>query len=118
MTLFDVYHCAISPELLQQRIQQAEERLFDQHFVVIPKATYEEHIQALIDFDFLPDEAKDRDQYRAPATAQLERHLKKHAIEFQESPSRHLRNPTRINALNWRPSSAGSMMTGGGLSPS
>ena len=54
VTLFDVYHCAISPELLQQRIEQAEELLFDQHFIVIPKATYEEHIQALIDFDFAP----------------------------------------------------------------
>ena len=84
VTLFDVYHCAISPELLQQRIEQAEELLFDKHFVFIPKATYEEHIQVLIDFDFLPDEAKDRDQYRAPATLALEQHLKKHAIEFRE----------------------------------
>jgi len=47
VTLFDVYHCAISPELLQQRIEQAEELLFDEHFVFIPKATYEEHIQCL-----------------------------------------------------------------------
>jgi len=84
VTLFDVYHCAISPELLQQRIEQAEELLFDQHFVVIPKATYEEHIQVLIDFDFLPDEAKDTDQYRAPVTLALEQHLKKHAIEFRK----------------------------------
>src|SRR3984893_15217601 len=52
VTLFDVYHCAISPELLQQRIEQAEELLFDQHFIVIPKATYEEYIQELIDFNF------------------------------------------------------------------
>ena len=52
------------------------------HFVFIPKATYEEHIQTLIDFDFLPDEAKDTDQYRAPAKPVLEQHLKKHAIEF------------------------------------
>jgi hypothetical protein len=84
VTLFDVYHCAISPELLEQRIQQAEERLFDQHFVVISKAAYEEHIQVLIDFDFLPDEAKDTDQYLAPATLALEQHLKKHAIEFRK----------------------------------
>src|SRR5215467_12507859 len=84
VTLFDVYCCAISPELLEQRIQQAEELLFDQHFVVIPKATYEEHIQVLIDFDFLPDEAKDTEQYRAPVTLALEQHLKKHAIEFRK----------------------------------
>src|SRR2546430_14023194 len=86
VTLFDVYHCAISPELLQQRIEQAEDLLFDKHFVFIPKATYEEHIQVLIDFDFLPDEAKDTDQYRAPATPALEGHLKKHAIEFRKKP--------------------------------
>src|SRR5712664_4576434 len=84
VTLFDVYHCAISPELLQQRIEQAEELLFDKHFVFIPKASYEQHIQVLIDFDFLPDEAKDTDQYRAPATLALEGHLKKHAIEFRK----------------------------------
>ena len=84
MTLFDVYHCAISPELLQQRIRQTEELLFDQHFVIVPKGAYEEHIQMLIDFDFVPDEAKDKDQYLAPATPALERHLKKHVIEFQK----------------------------------
>jgi hypothetical protein len=52
--------------------------------VFVAKATYEEHIQALIDFDFLPDEAIDKDQYQAPATPELERHLKKHVIEFQK----------------------------------
>ena len=38
----------------------------------------------LIDFDFLQDEAKDTDQYRAPVTLALEQHLKKHAIEFRK----------------------------------
>src|SRR5256884_4187080 len=49
VTLFDVYHCAISPELLEQRIEQAEELLFDKHFVFIPKASYEQYIEVLID---------------------------------------------------------------------
>ena len=101
VTLFDVYHCAISPELLQRRIHQAEELLFDQHFVIVPKGAYEEHIRVLIDFDFVPDKDKDKNQYLAPATPALERHLNKHVIEFQKKTAPAPENPTPRSVLNW-----------------
>jgi len=84
VTLFDVYYCAISPEVLEQRIKQAEEMLLDRHFILIPKAVYQEHVESLLDIDFLPDESKEKELYRAEATPEIERHLKKHGIEYQK----------------------------------
>ena len=84
VTLFDVYYCAISPEVLEQRIKQAEEMLLDRHFILIPKAVYQEHVESLLDFDFPPDENKEKELYRAEATPEIERQLKKHGIEYQK----------------------------------
>jgi hypothetical protein len=84
VTLFDVYYCAISPEVLEQRIKQAEEMLLDRHFILIPKAVYQEHVEALLDFDFTPEENKEKELYRAEATPEIERQLKKYGIEYQK----------------------------------
>jgi hypothetical protein len=84
VTLFDVYYCAISPEILEQRIKQAEEMLLDRHFILIPKTVYQEHVEFLLDFDFAPDENKEKELYRAEATPEIERQLKKHGIEYQK----------------------------------
>ncbi len=84
VTLFDVYYCAISPEVLEERIKQAEEMLLDRHFILIPKAVYQEHVEALLDFDFTPDENKEKELYRAEATPEIERQLKKYGIEYQK----------------------------------
>jgi hypothetical protein len=65
--LFDVYHCAISPELLQQRIQQAEGLLFDQHFVAISKAAYEGDISV----DDVESYLRKRMRQRAVVTTSL-----------------------------------------------
>ena len=35
MTLFDVYECAINPELLEKRIHEAEQRLKARRYFVI-----------------------------------------------------------------------------------
>ena len=84
VTLFDVYYCAISPDVLEERIKQAERMLLDRHLVVIAKSVYQEHIEALVDFDFEPTDSDGKPQYRAPATAEIERHLRKHGIEYQK----------------------------------
>ena len=84
VTLFDVYCCAISPALLEQRIQQAERVLFDRHFVLIPKTVYQEHVEALLDFEFEAEESEGHQLYRAAATPEIERHLRKHAICYQK----------------------------------
>ena len=84
VTLFDVYYCAISPVVLEEKIKQAEEMLLDRHLVVIAKSIYQERIEALVDFDFEPTDSDDEPQYRAPATAEIERHLRKHGIDYQK----------------------------------
>ena len=84
VTLFDVYYCAISPDVLEERIKRAEQMLLDRHLVVIAKSVYQEHIEALVDFDFEPTDSDGKPQYRAPATAEIERHLRKHGIEYQK----------------------------------
>ena len=83
VTLFDVYYCAISPVVLEEKIKQAEEMLLDRHLVVIAKSIYQERIEALVDFDFEPTDGDGEPQYRAPATAEIERHLRKHRIDYQ-----------------------------------
>ena len=84
VTLFDVYCCAISPELLEQRIQQAEATLLDRHFVLIGKTVYQEHVEVLLDFDFEAEESNGEQLYRAAATPEIERHLRKHAIPYRK----------------------------------
>src|SRR5215468_4809153 len=84
VTLFDVYYCAISPVVLEEKIKQAEEMLLDRHLVVIAKSIYQERIEALVDFDFEPTDSDGEPQYRAPATPEIERHLRKHGIDYQK----------------------------------
>jgi len=84
VTLFDVYYCAISPDVLEERIKKAEQMLLDRHLVVIAKSIYQEHIETLVDFDFEPADSDGEPQYRAPATAEIERHLQKHGIKHQK----------------------------------
>ena len=84
VTLFDVYYCAISPVVLEEKIKQAEEMLLDRHLVVIAKSIYQERIEALVDFDFEPTDSDGEPQYRAPATAEIERHLRRHGIDYQK----------------------------------
>ena len=84
VTLFDVYYCAISPEVLEQRIKQAEETLLDRHLVVISKSIYQQHIEALVDFNFEPAESNGEQQYRIAGTAEIERHLRKQRINYQK----------------------------------
>jgi hypothetical protein len=84
VTLFDVYCCAISPEILEQRIRQAEETILDRHFVLVPKTIYQEHIETLLDFDFEPQESNGEQLYRTTAKPEVERHLRKHAIHYQK----------------------------------
>jgi hypothetical protein len=64
-TLFDVYECAILPEILERKIQQAEDRITGQHFVVISRSVYIEHIAALYGLGF----SRGQDPYQHPANS-------------------------------------------------
>ena len=54
VTLFDVYECAINPELLESRIQEAERRIAGERFVLIDDVIFRAHPE-LEAFGFVPD---------------------------------------------------------------
>jgi hypothetical protein len=78
VTFFDVYQCAISPPLLEERIQEAEEILLGRHYVAITPKIYGERAADLAGLGFVHDDKEDR--YLAPATAELRELLKKRGV--------------------------------------
>jgi hypothetical protein len=78
VTFFDVYQCAISPPLLEERIEEAEEILLGRHYVAITPSIYGERAADLAGLGFVHDEKEDR--YLAPATAELRELLKKRGV--------------------------------------
>ena len=69
VTLFDVYRCAISPTLLEQRIREAEEILMGRHYVAIKPDVFGGRTADLARRGFVHDAKEDR--YLAPANPQL-----------------------------------------------
>src|SRR2546430_2044080 len=69
VTLFDVYECTISPEILEQRIGDAELRCEERRFLLILPENFLKHVAALKLFGFEYDEALA--MYRARETRGL-----------------------------------------------
>src|SRR6202521_5262027 len=69
VTFFDVYQCAISPPLLEERIAEAEEIILGQHYVAVTPKVYGERSADLAGLRFVHDEKEDR--FLAPATPEL-----------------------------------------------
>src|SRR3984885_12816821 len=81
VTLFDVYECAIAPEVLESKIHDAERRLEDRYFVLVSPNDFRTHVADLKLFDFLFDE--DTGMYRARETPAVLRFLESGAIAFE-----------------------------------
>jgi hypothetical protein len=79
VTLFDVYECAISPEVLERKIQEAEDRITGQLFVVISRSVYIEHVAALHGLGFEVDDTGLL--YRAPDSPEVQRALLERQIQ-------------------------------------
>ncbi|HKW17593.1 MAG TPA: type IV secretion system DNA-binding domain-containing protein [Terriglobales bacterium] len=80
VTLFDVYECAINPDLLESRIQEAERKLTAQSYCVISSQAFlEQH--NLEQFGFCHDPQVKG--YKAPQSPALEEALKAAGIEFR-----------------------------------
>jgi hypothetical protein len=82
VTLFDVYECAISPEVLEKRIEEAEKKLSKFSLEVTPE-TYTAWVSDLKAFSFELD--KPKDVYRAKAVTELCDMLRNKKIPFQFS---------------------------------
>jgi len=92
VTLFDVYHCAISPPFLEQRIYEAEEIILGRHSVALTTKTYGDRTEELVGLGFTHDAKEDR--YLAPATPELRQLLRRRGIPYE---SRSLLDPSQAD---------------------
>jgi hypothetical protein len=81
VTLFDVYQCAISPSLLEERIAEAEEIILGRHYVGVTPKVYGERAADLAGLGFAHDEKEDR--FLAPATPELRDILRIRGIQSE-----------------------------------
>jgi hypothetical protein len=79
VTLFDVYECAINPELLERRLRAAEERLQVRRYFVIPAPALLDH-RELEGFGFEGD--GETETYKAPESQALEQVLRTAHIDY------------------------------------
>jgi hypothetical protein len=80
VTLFDVYECAINPELLEKRIREAEQRVQIRRYFVISPQAFLDHPE-LENFGFRGDEQTQT--YQAPESRVLEDALFAANIEYE-----------------------------------
>jgi hypothetical protein len=97
VTLFDVYECAINPDLLESRIKEAERRLIESDSVLLWEEEYLKYPRDLEPFQFRLD--KESHRYRAPLTPGLAAVLKDRNIQWEaENASRTNPVPTQKKA--------------------
>src|SRR6204780_1776366 len=93
VTFFDVYQCAISPPLLEERIAEAEDIILGRHYVAVVPKVYGERTADLAGLGFVHDEKEDR--FLAPATPELRDILRMRGIQ---SEARTVLDPAQANA--------------------
>jgi len=87
VTLFDVYECAINPDLLESKIKEADRRIFEPESVLLSKEEYLKYPRDLDPFQFRLDRESNR--YRASLTPGLAAVLNDRAIPWEaENTSR------------------------------
>jgi len=98
VTLFDVYECAINPELLEKKIHEAEQLLQGRHYFAVSDALFRAHAE-LERFHFAADEAARC--HKAVQSAALEEVLKARDIDYecQVETSPGLIDPLRLEIL-------------------
>ena len=102
VTLFNVYECAISPPLLDQRIQEAEEIVMGRHFVAVPTRLFGERAADLAGWAFSIDRSEDC--YVAEATPELRELLrsKRHSLRAAKRSRSCLRRSGQTRAAGSR----------------
>jgi hypothetical protein len=100
VTLFDVYECAISPPLLEERIQEAEELVMGRHVVAIAPKIYGERTVDVAGLGFTHDTREDC--YLAPATPELRDMLKNRNVSHEARLilDRSYAEPDRLDQLD------------------
>ncbi len=84
VTLFDVYECAISPRVLSDRIEEAEQRFNRVKYIEVP--TSNERLMQAEGFErFGFEHDPDRGVQRARSTDELKQFLAEHQIDYTEA---------------------------------
>jgi TraM recognition site of TraD and TraG len=81
VTLFDVYECAINPDLLESRIREAQRRLIEADSALLWEEEYLKYPRELHPFQFRLDPESKR--YRAPLTPGLLAVLKEKQVQWE-----------------------------------
>ena len=81
VTLFNVYECAISPPLLDQRIQEAEEIVMGRHFAAVSTRLFGERAADLAGLGF--QHRTQEECYVAEATPEVRETLRAKGIPFE-----------------------------------
>ena len=81
VTLFNVYECAISPPLLEQRIQEAEQIVMGRHYVAVKTDVFGARTAELAGFGF--QRVSGADGYLAETTPELRDLLRTKNISFE-----------------------------------
>ena len=100
VTLFDVYECAISPPLLQDRIGEAKRIIEGRDYLAIAPNIYADHAADLTALGFIPDLKEDR--HLAAATPELRDTLRRKGIRFEGRTvtDRRRANPEKLAQLD------------------
>ena len=99
VTLFDIYECAINPELLEAKIQEAEQKLKGRSYLVIADQDFRAHPE-LERFHFSVHEPGKT--HKACQTEELERLLKESSLTFTpyfETPNDPV-DPVKVEILD------------------
>lgn len=121
VTLFDVYDCAINPEKLEMRIREGERMFQTEEYILVSETNYVAH-RDLAKFPFEKDAPTN--EMKSPISADLLRYLDMNRIAYslltETGPDTrdHRMPPWPASASRSRPSSVGSITTGGVLSRS
>lgn len=81
VTLFDVYECAISSEVLENKLRDAERRLEERYFLLVYPEDFRRHLVTLKPFDFQFD--KELGMFRTKETPGVRRILEAESAEFE-----------------------------------
>jgi type IV secretory system conjugative DNA transfer VirD4/TraG family protein len=92
VTFFDIYQCAISPPLLEERIAEAEEIILGRHYVAVTPKVYGERTADLAGLGFVYEEKEDR--FLALATSEIRDILR---IRRIQSEARSVHDPTQAD---------------------
>ncbi|MCP5111205.1 MAG: TraM recognition domain-containing protein [bacterium] len=99
VTLFDVYECAINPDLLGQRIEEGRRQFEQVDYILVDAQAYLEH-RELEKFEFHMDPEQNR--MKAAVSGEVEQYLQEHDISYELQKEEGVEDSARLQDSNKR----------------